>query len=122
MGKLTLFRTDSAPILKDSTQEASVESVIIKEVIVEKPIEVIKEVEKIIVKEIQVPVEVIKEVIVEKPVEIIKEVEKFVEKEVQVVKEIEKKVIEQVYKVPKWAYVIMALEFIFGCILWIMKN
>ena len=68
------------------------------EKIVEKPVEVIKEVEKIVEKKVEVPVEVIKEVekIVEKkvevPVEVLKEVEKIVEKKVEVPVEIIKEV------------------------------
>lgn len=127
MGKITLFRKDSdepiAPQQEVVEQPSFIEEFkddfiqeeqkivhVIKEVIVEKPVEVIKEVEKIVEKE----VEVIKEVIVEKPVHIIKEipveVEKIVEKEVQVIKEVEKKVLEQVYKVPTWVYIVMAIE------------
>ena len=58
------------------------QAILEKEVIKEVPVEKIVEIEKEVVKEIEVPVEVIKEVIVEKPVEIIKEV--IVEKEVYV--------------------------------------
>lgn len=59
-------------------KDLSDKTVMIKEVekIVEKPVEVVREVEK--------PVEIIKEV--EKPVEVVKEVEKIVEKPVEVVK------------------------------------
>ena len=72
---------------------------VIKEVekLVEVPVEVIKEVEKIV----EVPVEVLKEV----PVEVIKEVEKLVEvpveviKEVEVVKEVPVEVIKEVEKI-----------------------
>lgn len=82
--------------LKKKQSEAS--NLIIKEV--EKPVEIIKEVEKIVekpvevVKEVERPVEVIKEVekIVEKPVEVIKEVEKVVEKPVTVIKKVTKNV------------------------------
>jgi len=60
----------------------------VEPIVVEKIVEVIKEVEKIV----EVPVEVIKEVekIVEVPVEVIKEVEKIVEVPVEVIKEVEK--------------------------------
>ena len=78
----------------------------VKEVIVEKrveiPVEVIKEVVKIEYVEVEKPIEVIKEITVEKPVEIIKEVpvERVVEKVVEVTKEIpvEKIVIKEVVK------------------------
>ncbi len=81
-------------VLQPEVQEVEVEK------IVEKKVEVIKEVEKIVTKE--VPVEVIKEVekIVTKevPVEVIKEVEKIVTKEVpvEVIKEVEKIVTKEV--------------------------
>ena len=62
--------------------------------VVEKIVEVIKEVEVPVqvIKEVEVPVQVIKEVekIVEVPVEVIKEVEKIVEVPVEVIKEVEK--------------------------------
>ena len=82
----------------------------VKEVIVEKIIEVPKEVEKIIEKEvekiIEVPkeivvekiVEVPKEIIIEKIVEVPKEVEKIVEKEVEKIVE---KEVEKIVEVPK---------------------
>ena len=86
----------------------------VKEVIVEKIIEVPKEVEKIIEKEvekiIEVPkeivvekiVEVPKEIIIEKIVEVPKEVEKIVEKEVEKIVEVPKEVIvEKIVEVPK---------------------
>ena len=64
------------------------------EKIVEKPVEVIKEV----IKEVEKPIEVIKEVIkeVEKPVEVIKEIIKEVEKPVEVIKEVIKEVVKPV--------------------------
>ena len=80
------------------------EKQVIKEVIVEKrveiPVETIKEVVKI--EYVEVPVEVVREVTVEKIVEVIKEVpvERVVEKIVEVIKEIpvEKVVIQEVIK------------------------
>ena len=78
----------------------------VKEVIVEKrveiPVEVIKEVVKVEYVEVEKPIEVIKEVTVEKVVEVIKEVpvERVVEKVVEVTKEVpvEKVVIQEVIK------------------------
>ena len=67
----------------------------IREVIREVPVEVIKIIEKIK----EVPVEVIKEVIKEVPVEVIKEVEKIVK--INVDKIVEKEVIKEV--APKWS-------------------
>ena len=80
------------------------EKQVVKEVIVEKrveiPVETIKEVVKI--EYVEVPVEVVREVTVEKIVEVIKEVpvERVVEKIVEVIKEIpvEKVVIQEVIK------------------------
>ncbi len=59
----------------------------VQTVIVEKPVEVVREVERVVEK----PVEVIREVerIVEKPVEVIREVERVVEKPVEVIREVE---------------------------------
>ena len=91
----------------------------VKEVIVEKIIEVPKEVEKIIEKEvekiIEVPkeivvekiVEVPKEIIVEKIVEVPKEVEKIVEKEVEKIVE---KEVEKIVEVPKEVFVEKIVE------------
>jgi predicted RNase H-like nuclease (RuvC/YqgF family) len=85
---------------------------LIKEVIVEKrleiPVEVIKEVEKII----EVPVEVIKEIVVEK--EIIKEVpvEKIVEKEIVKEIPIEKVVIKEIIKEVPVEKVVTKIEYI----------
>lgn len=93
-------------------------TVAVKEVIVDRPVEVIKQVQ--VIKE--VPVEIVRYVdrIVEKPVEVIKEVIKEVRveipKEIQVIKEITKEVqvevikevripvITSVYKTPRWAW------------------
>lgn len=71
-------------------------TVLIKKI--ETPVEVIREVEKVVDR----PVEVIKEVekIVEKPVEVVKEVEKIVDRPVEVIKEVEK-VVEKPVEVVK---------------------
>jgi hypothetical protein len=82
------------------------EKQVVKEVIVEKrveiPVETIKEVVKIEYVEVEKPVEVVREVTVEKIVEVIKEVpvERVVEKIVEVIKEVpvEKVVIQEVIK------------------------
>ena len=82
------------------------EKQVVKEVIVEKrveiPVETIKEVVKIEYVEVEKPVEVVREVTVEKVVEVIKEVpvERVVEKIVEVIKEVpvEKVVIQEVIK------------------------
>ena len=94
------------------------EKQVVKEVIVEKrveiPVEVIKEVVKI--EYVEVPVEVIKEVIVEKLVEVIKEVpvDRVVEKIVEVTKEIpvEKVVIKEVVKEVPVEIVVTKTEYI----------
>lgn len=101
------------------------------------PIEIIKEIEKIVEvpveriveKIVEVPVEKIVEkkvkqlVYVDKPIQIIKEVERVVEKPIEVIKEVEKivqvEVIKEVQKevqvikkiVPKWAMLMAAVEF-----------
>jgi hypothetical protein len=82
------------------------EKQVVKEVTVEKrveiPVEVIKEVVKVEYVEVEKPIEVIKEVFIEKPVEVIKEVpvERVVEKIVEVTKEVpvEKIVVKEVVK------------------------
>ena len=82
------------------------EKQVVKEVIVEKrveiPVETIKEVVKVEYVEVEKPVEVVREVTVEKVVEVIKEVpvERVVEKIVEVIKEVpvEKVVIQEVIK------------------------
>jgi hypothetical protein len=89
--------------------EVTVEKIVKEVVFVDKPFEVIKEIT--IEKIVEVPVEVIKEVEkqVEVPVEVIKEVtvERLVEVPVEVVREVQ--VIKKI--VPKWTMVIATMEF-----------
>jgi hypothetical protein len=89
--------------------EVTVEKIVKEVVFVDKPFEVIKEIT--IEKIVEVPVEVIKEVEkqVEVPVEVIKEVtvERLVEVPVEVIREVQ--VIKKI--VPKWAMMIATMEF-----------
>ena len=96
------------------------EKQVVKEVIVEKrveiPVETIKEVVKIEYVEVEKPVEVVREVTVEKVVEVIKEVpvERVVEKIVEVIKEVpvEKVVVQEVIKEIPVEKVITKTEYI----------
>ena len=93
--------------LLGTEQEKRVEVEVIREKLVEIPVEVIREVVKVEYVEVPVEklVEVIKEVEVEKLVEVIKEVE--VEKIVEVVKEVE---VEKIVEVEKLVEVIKEVE------------
>lgn len=76
--------TVAKEVIKEVIKEVEVEKIVYIDKIVEKPIEIIKEIIK------EVPVEVIREVIKEIPIEIevIREVEKIVEVPIEVVKEV----------------------------------
>jgi hypothetical protein len=74
---------------------------VIKEITVEKIVEVPVEVIKVVEKQVEVPVEVIKEIVKEVTVE------RLVEVPVEVIREV--KVIQRI--VPKWAMMIAAVEF-----------
>jgi hypothetical protein len=99
MGKIYIGPSDNKVI------EAPAVAVEQKTIYVDRPIEVVKEVivEKIVeipvekIVEVSIPVETIKEVIVEKPVEIIKIVEKQIEVPVEIIKEVTKEVIKVEY-------------------------
>lgn len=118
MGKLRLgpaFDFEKPSLYQDvpiiTSNKTSLESLeTIKEVekivYVEKPIEIIKEVEKIVEKE------VIIEKQIEIPVEIIKEVEviKVIDREVEVPVPIYKEKFKEIYKVSKWAQLTMVIQ------------
>ncbi|MDW8347622.1 MAG: hypothetical protein RML94_11750 [Bacteroidia bacterium] len=73
--------------LGSSNQEAPINNEApIKEVIIERIVEIEKPVEVVVERIVEKPIEIIKEVVVEKPVEIVKEV--VVEKPVEIIKEV----------------------------------
>ncbi len=102
-------------LVAEIIKEVPVEKIVEIEKIVEVPVEVVKEVEKIV--EVPVEIEVIKEIEVEKvvevPVEVIQEVEKVVEVEkiveVEVIKEVEK-IIEVPVEVERNVEVVKEVE------------
>jgi hypothetical protein len=89
--KYGLLNSNSKVVEKEIIVEKPIEIIrevpveVIKEIIVEKPIEVIKE----------IPVEIVKEVIIEKPVEVIKEVQQ-PPVEVEVIKYVDREIIKEV--------------------------
>jgi hypothetical protein len=89
--KYGLLNSNSKVVEKEIIVEKPIEIIrevpveVIKEIIVEKPIEVIKE----------IPVEIVKEVIIEKPVEVIKEVQ-LPPVEVEVIKYVDREIIKEV--------------------------
>lgn len=104
--------TEQPPIPKMEPQ------IVERVVYVDKPVEVIKEVfiDNIVEKLVEVPVEVIKyvdkpyEVVVEKSVTVEKII--YIDKPFETIKEVmvDKLIETKVYMVPKWAYVVMAME------------
>lgn len=86
---------------------------IVNEVVkyIDRPIEVVKEVEKIVY--VDRPIEIIKIKHVDRPIEVIKTVE--VEKIVEVIKHVDKPIVTLVpqikvhYKAPKWAWMLLGI-------------
>jgi len=123
MARLTFHIVPKSPEDLNAKPEGNIE---VREVIKEVPVEVIKEVEKLVY--VDRPIEVIKEVIKEIPVEVIKEVP------VEVIKEIPVEVEKVVYKegadivkivresyIPVYIKVLIALETIAILVLMAVK-